>query len=121
MDKYYTEVKESIKISKKRMELLKDLENKIEDKSFKELFDKLMKETKRLENKRFFKDFIKSCGNRYREAIEMSIHNSISKIDDINEKRKKLLKGLMLQYEDIHKKLEVSLDAFEEREVEGLF
>ena len=80
-----------------------------------------MKETKKIENGEFFKDFIKECGNRYREAIQMSVNSCIIKIDSIDKKREKLLEALLLQYEDIDKKLEVSLFAFEEKDVEGLF
>lgn len=115
---YYKDVKESIKISKQRLKLLDELQEDIE---FNKEFDKLIKQTKKLEKKKLFKNFIKNCGERYRQAIEIGANNSINEMESIEDKREKLLEALKLQYEDIHEKLLIALDAFEGKDVEGLF
>lgn len=117
MKKYQIELKECLKLSKKRISLL----NKLINKYCTNDFDKLMDNTEELEKKDFYRYFIESIGVLYRDAIAIGTNSSLDKMEDVSEKRKRLLTGLKMQYENIDEILEVALAAIEERDVESLF
>ncbi|MDR7856915.1 6-hydroxymethylpterin diphosphokinase MptE-like protein [Tissierella sp.] len=121
MNKYNVELRKCIKISNERIDLLTNLINQHYKKDFKSDFNKIINKTKELEKTDFYKGFIEEIGNLYREAITIGTYNALDKIEDALEKRKRLLIGLKIQYENINELLDVSLEAVEEREIEALF
>lgn len=120
-NKYKLELSKCLKLSKRRIALLTELEEKCHKDNFNKDFDEIIKKTIKLEEVDFYKDFIEDTGKKYRQAIANGTHNALDKIEDIVEKRKRLLMGLKMQYENVDEILEVALAAIEEREIEGLF
>ncbi|WP_313233168.1 motility associated factor glycosyltransferase family protein [Tissierella praeacuta] len=121
INKYRLESKRCLKISKRRINLLTKLENQYHIDIFNEEFDKIMNKTEELENIDFYKSFIEKTSEKYLEAITMGTYNALSDIEDPLDKKKRLLTGLKMQYENIDELLEIALAAMEEKEVGNLF
>lgn len=109
------DLKKLYTLSKMRVKLLENMltNNITEGAEYKAEFEALMKMTKQFERNEFYKIFIGNTGLFYHQAMNRAIHQDADKVQDVREKKRILLEGLLKTYAQIHNYVLVSLEAMD--------
>lgn len=97
---YENELKKLNKLSKKRIEMLKELIDKsiVDGKFYQKNLDRALDITEKIEKIEVFDEFIRPVGKQFVDFISNSTANIMQQKESMKEKKKELLNGLLKQY-----------------------
>lgn len=116
--KYREETEELLKLSKKRIEKTYKMLEQYNEKSFTKDLKAVLNLCDKIEKFESFQVFVDTTGRHYIDSITTSTNNKLDILDNIKDKNKTILNGLILQYEYVHKSLEIMKRAFNKEDVE---
>lgn len=118
LSKYKKEIDKLIELSKKRLDKTYEMLKNYNEKTFTKQLKAVLKLCDEIEEYESFEVFIASTGRLYIDSITSGINNKLDKLDNIHDKNKTILNGLILQYEYIDKCLKIVKMAFNKEDIE---
>ncbi|SFC60739.1 6-hydroxymethylpterin diphosphokinase MptE-like protein [Clostridium uliginosum] len=118
ISRYKDEIEELIKLSKKRLDKTYNLKRKSKNENFSSELRKIFELCDEIENFETFNVFIGPTGRLYIDTVTISTDRKLDKLNNIDDKNKAIINGLILQYEYVHKCLKIVKFAFEKKDIE---